>query len=78
MDACERVRGDRQVLCFCAQLRLFLDDHLNHKQLLADNFMAIREKIITVKALAIFTPLRDFGRCESLCCCRWSVDGGHR
>jgi hypothetical protein len=39
---------------------LLIGDHLDHKELLANRFMVVRDKILTMKALAILPPLCDF------------------
>jgi hypothetical protein len=77
-NARQGMKGDGGLLSCGWLIPLLLNDHLDHKELLANRSMTVREKIMTMKTLAILPTLGNFCRCE-LQCLRWQpIDRGHR
>jgi hypothetical protein len=61
------MQGNGQLLGGCWLVTLLIGEHLNHKKLLADRSMTIREKIVTTETLAILPPLCDFHQRQFQC-----------
>jgi hypothetical protein len=69
LNSCECLDGDHGFECLTHDWWLIIVDELDGEQLLAHDFVPIRERLIAVEALAILAPIDDI-------CYSQSLDGG--
>jgi hypothetical protein len=76
--ASQGMQGNGRLLGGHRLVTLLIGEHLNHKKLLSNKSMTIREKIVAMETLAILPPLHNFRQRQFQCLWWRVVDRCHR